>query len=191
MTRLELPVIVLAAPLDARIFDQPRQWWAAAALALFLLNNARPPLFENWTRPLRGPRNLFSISRDDAYFGDMAQWNNRESYLEAVERTARSGCALVGIDISRNELEYPFEALLRERNPAVQFVHTGVINATARYYTNPPPAPCGVFCPDCAHRPEIIERYRALGPPQEIGHFLLFLVAPEPRAGVSSSRDYQ
>src|SRR5207248_1792793 len=105
MTRLELPLIVLGAPLAARLLDGWRHWIVPAVVALFLVNDARPALFENWTRRLHGPGNLFAITRDEAYFGDMTQWNNRESYMEAVERTARSGCGRVGIDISRNELE--------------------------------------------------------------------------------------
>lgn len=190
MSRLELPLIVLGMPLAAGLLETWRPWIAPAVVALFLVNDARPALFANWTRRLHGPGNLFTIPRDEAYFSDMAQWNNRESYVEAVDRTARSQCTLVGIDISHNELEYPFQALLRERNPAIRFVHTGVTNASARYYANPPPAPCAVFCPDCAHREEIVARYAGVGPPIEIGHFLLFLVAPEPRAGVLSLRDH-
>ena len=41
------------------------------------------------------PRATTTISRT------WAQWNNRASYFEAADLTARSGCALVGIDISR------------------------------------------------------------------------------------------
>ena len=79
----------------------------------------------------------------------MGQWNNRASYLESVDRTARSGCTAVGLDISENQLEYPFQALLRERNPQVRFVHTGVANASARYVGADTLHPCAVWCPDC------------------------------------------
>jgi hypothetical protein len=101
-------------------------------LALFLVNNARPALFENWTRPLKGPHGLLATARNDNYFSDMGQWNNRVSYLESVDRTAQSGCTQVGMDISENQLEYPFQALLRERNPRVRFVHTGVTNPSVQ-----------------------------------------------------------
>jgi len=63
-------------------------------------------------------------------------------------------------------LEYPFQALLRERNPAVRFWHVGVDH---------PARPCAVFCPDCAGVPGKADSYRYIGPPIEIGHFLLFL----------------
>ena len=52
--------------------------------------------------------------------------NNRDSYMQSVDLVARSGCDLVDIDTSKNQLEYPFQALLLERNPKVRFYHAGV-----------------------------------------------------------------
>jgi hypothetical protein len=124
LARLEVPLFVLAAPLAAWLLDTLRPSWIALVLCAFLVNNARPALFENWTRPLKGPHSLWTSARDDDYFRDMVQWDNKASYFEAVDRTARSGCRLIGIDITRNHVEYPFQALLRERVPGVQFVHT-------------------------------------------------------------------
>src|SRR6185295_11701101 len=102
MARLALPLFVLAAPLAAALLEA-----APPALALLLclglVNNARPALFENWTRPLKGPHSLLRTAREDNYFRDMVQWNNRASYLQAVDLTARSRCAMVGIDISENQ----------------------------------------------------------------------------------------
>jgi hypothetical protein len=175
LARLELPLFVLGAPLAGLLVEKLRYPAVALILALFLVNNARPALFENWTRPLKGPRSLFATARDDNYFSDMGQWNNRASYLESVDRTARSGCTLVGLDISENQLEYPFQALLRERNPQVRFVHTGVVNASARYAAADIPPPCAVLCPDCIANQRKIARYHGLGPPIEISRFLLFL----------------
>jgi hypothetical protein len=104
--------------------------------------------------------------REDNYFSDMSQWNNRGSYLQAVEMTVRSGCSRVGIDISENQLEYPFQALVREHDPQVQFVHTGVGNAVA---------PCAVLCLDCAGNHKKISLYTPVSEPITIGRFLLFL----------------
>src|ERR1019366_7802945 len=175
LARLELPLFVLGAPLAGLLVEKLRYPAVALILALFLVNNARPVLFENWTRPLKGPRSLFATARDDNYFSDMGQWNNRASYLESVDRTAGSGCTLVGLDISENQLEYPFQALLRERNPQVRFVHTGVVNASALYAAADIPPPCAVLCPDCIANQRKIALYRELGPPIEISRFLLFL----------------
>ena len=139
MGRLELPLFALAAPLAGAFLETVRPAMVAVLVCLFLVNGTRLPLFQNWTRPLTGPHSLFTATRDDNYFRDMVQWDNRASYLSAVDLTARSGCTTVGIDIERNQLEYPFQALLRERIPTVRFWHMGVGN---------PPLPCAVFCPD-------------------------------------------
>ena len=171
MARLTLPLFVLAAPLAAALVEAAPPV-LALVLCLFLVNNARPALFENWTRPLKGPHSLLRTAREDNYFRDMTQWNNRASYLQAVDLAARSGCSLVGIDIGENQLEYPFQALLRARNPGVRFVHTGV---GPDGDDSGPAQPCAVFCPDCAGKGEKLARYRGVGPPFEIGHFLLFL----------------
>ncbi len=175
--RLELPLFVAAVPLGAWLADRWRPACFAAALALFLLSGARLPLVDNWTRPLTGPRSLWHSRRDDDYFRDMGQWHNQASYMEAVDRLAGAHCLLVGIDISENQLEYPFQALLRERTPAVRFFHAGVSGAP------PPAAPCAVLCPDCIGSQEKIGLYRRVGAPAEIGRFLLFQPGGEGRAG--------
>jgi hypothetical protein len=175
LARLELPLFVVGTPLAAFLVDKLRYPAATVLLALFLANNARPALFQNWTRPLKGPHSLAATTRDFNYFRDMGQWDNRASYLESVDRTARSGCTEVGLDISENQLEYPFQALLRERNPRVHFVHTGVVNASARYARADSPPPCAVLCPDCIGNQQKIALYGAMGPPIEMGRFLLFL----------------
>jgi hypothetical protein len=174
LARLELPLFVLGAPLGAYLLDALRPRAAAALVCVFLATGARLPAIENWTRPLKGPHSLLQTVREDNYFSDMGQWHNRESYLESVDITARSGCPLVGIDISENQLEYPFQALLRERNPAVRFVHMGVENASARYYPEPRPNPCVVWCPDCAGNAKKLALYSRMGQPRTIGRFLLW-----------------
>lgn len=70
----------------------------------------------------------------------------------------------MGIDNSIYQVEYPFQALLRQVNPGVRFVHT--------------PAPvqlCAVLCLNCAGREDKIALYRELGPPIAVDRFLLFL----------------
>jgi hypothetical protein len=180
LARLELPLFVLAAPLAAYFLTRLRPALLAVLICAFLVNNARPSLFENWTRPLKGPNSLWVTSRDSNYFSDMVQWNKGASYFPAVELTARSDCGTVGIDISQNPLEYPFQALLRERNPAVRFMHTGVENASLRYAPKNPPRPCAVLCLDCAGIEKKVALYAPIGPPIQIGRFLLFLRTKRP-----------
>ena len=83
-------------------------------------------------------------------------------------------CSTIGIDINRYQLEYPFMALLRERNPKVQFVHTGVSNVSMKYAPPVADRPCAVLCLDCAGDPASVRLYGDFGPPRQIGHFLLF-----------------
>lgn len=171
LARLEMPLFVLGAPLAAFVFDAIPSTILQAALCLFLLNNARPALFENWTRPLKGPRSVLAMSRDRNYFSDLGQWNNRDSYLQAVDLTARSGCLNVGIDIGENQIEYPYQVLLREKNPGVRFAHVGVKGA---------PRVCLVLCLDCAGNERKMAEYGSIGVPVRIGRFLLFTAKPLP-----------
>jgi len=158
--RLELPLFVLAAPLGGWLLERVRPRLLTAAVCLFLVSGARLPALDNWTRPLKGPESLFRMSRDENYFRDMGQWGNRESYFAAADAAVKSGCDRVAIDVTENQLEYPFMALLRERRPGVQFAHA-------------PPA-CAVLCLDCAGNAEKLELYRGFGPPRTIGRFLFW-----------------
>jgi len=175
MARMFLPLFVLASPIVGVLGEQIRPAILQVALCLFLLNNARPYLFENWVRPLKGPRSLLDTSRDQNYFADMTQWDDHESDLEAVDTIARLNCSPLGIDINNHQLEYPIQALLRERNPKIEFVHTGVSGPAAKYAR--PVKPCAVLCLDCAGDPARAAQYREYGPPQQIGKYLLFLPA--------------
>jgi hypothetical protein len=174
--RLLLPLFVAAMPLAAAAAGRVLPLWALALVSLFFLDAARLPVLQNWTRPLRGPRNLFTIPRDAAYFSDVPSPADAErSYRQAVDRVARSGCETIGIDIGENQLEYPFQALLRERDPRVRFQHTGVAGATLRYALPSPPAPCAVFCLECAGQPRKLTLYSPIGPPAQMGRAILFL----------------
>lgn len=173
VARLLLPLFVLAAPAAGVLLESLAPVWIQIVVCLFLLNNARPYLFENWVRPLKGPRSILRVSREDQYFADITSWNNKPSYLEAVVAVADSGCRLVGIDINRLTLEYPFQVLLRRRIPDVKFVHTGVFNTSKKY--EKPSQPCAVLCLDCAGDKVEMEYYRGLGEPRQIGRFLLYL----------------
>jgi hypothetical protein len=103
------------------------------ALVLLVLDTAKPYLFENWVRPLKGPNSILRTTRDSQYFNDLHLWNIEARTLEEVDAAASSGCSLIGIDINELQLEYPFEALLRERDPRVRFVHVNVMNQSKKY----------------------------------------------------------
>jgi hypothetical protein len=173
MGRLFLPLFVLASPLAGVIGERRRA--VQVAICLFLLNNARLPLVENWVRPLKGPKSVLHTPRNVQYFADMTQWSNQASYLKAVDVLANSNCDTVGIDITNLQLEYPLQALLREKKPTTRFVHTGVQNESARYAQPIDKKPCAVACLDCVPVPARLLVYGDFPVNVRIGNFMIFL----------------
>jgi 4-amino-4-deoxy-L-arabinose transferase-like glycosyltransferase len=175
LARLFLPLFVLAAPVVAVEMERLRPIAIQWLVCLFLLNNSRPFLFENWTRPLKGSNSVLRTSRDDNYFADMNPWHNKESFERAVELISRTNCNTVGIDSNGFQLEYPLQALLREKKPSIVFVHTGVNNVSAKYAFRQRGQPCAVLCMDCAGKPGLLNRYRVYAQNVTIGEFVVFL----------------
>ena len=105
----------------------------------------------------------------------MVQWNNREATMQAVRETAASGCDRVALDINYNHVVYPFEALLLARKPGVHLQFAGVNNPSMKFRKPEEPAPCTVYCPDCAGIPGKAREYEGIGEPRVIGRSLLFL----------------
>jgi hypothetical protein len=151
MARLFLPLFVLGAPLASMV----RPLWLQVALCALLIDGARRPALENWVRPLRGPRSVFAVPRNQQYFSDMVQWKEDwPAYWATVNELRKvplkkSDCATVGIDSAHFQLEYPLEALLREAKPGVRFVHSDVHNPSARYRQPVDDPPCAVVCLHC------------------------------------------
>jgi hypothetical protein len=143
--RLFLPLFIVGAPLAGWLLGWVRPALAGVLVCLLLLNMARLPLLENWTRPLRGPHNLFAISRTSAYFLDVPMPDAEASYRAAVDAAMGNGCRNVGIDAGQNQLEYPLQALLRQRDASVRLVHAGVTNSSLRYALPHQPEPCAVI----------------------------------------------
>lgn len=176
LARLFLPLFILSAPVVGSACERLRPQLLQALLCLLLLNNARPFLFENWTRPLKGPHSLLRTPRDERYFADMTQWGDvAPPYFEAARTVRASGCETVGIDISHFQLEYPLQALLREERPGIRFVHTGVDNASSRYKPRSWDQPCAVVCLGCAGQQDRLKIYRDWPKTIRIDTILVFL----------------
>ncbi len=172
LARLLLPLLVAGAPPVGAAMG--RRIWVPALLCLFLLSTARLPATENWTRPLRGARSVFRVSRQDQYFSDMVQWGDRPTYLRTLEYFAAHPCNVVGIDITDLPLEYPLMALLRQQQPGTVFVHTGVQNVSTRYAPSISAAPCAVVCLDCAGDAKRESLYASFPQKTVIDKFLVF-----------------
>jgi len=173
MARLMLPLFVLGSPLAAYIEELLTPTILQLAVCLLLLDGARLPALENWVRPLRGAASVLHANRDTQYFADMKQWDNAASYRQTVAQLTGVKCGIIGIDITDFQLEYPLQALLRERNPKVLFVHTGVKNASARYWPPVPDQPCAVVCLECAGDSKRLSLYRDFPVTTIAGKFVL------------------
>jgi len=147
MQRLLLPLLLMAAPAAAVLLSRlPAP--VIVGVSLLLVNNSRPYLVENWTRPLKGAHSLLKTSRSDQYFNDMSQWNRKEAYLATVDFVKQTGCKEIGLDISQLQLEYPLQALLRQHDAGYRFQHAGVGNVSAKY-GEAGTRPCAVVCLAC------------------------------------------
>ncbi|HWF08445.1 MAG TPA: glycosyltransferase family 39 protein [Bryobacteraceae bacterium] len=176
--RFFLPLFVLASPLVASFAGRARKHDALrqvllAAVVLFLLDGARRPLLDNWVRPLRGPDSVLHRDRDTQYFADMTTVHNADAYRKSVAALAKLDCGLIGVDSTDFQLEYPFEALLRERKPGVLFIHTAVENPSKQYDPPVRGEPCAVVCLECAADTQRVARYSQFTRKEEFDKFVV------------------
>jgi hypothetical protein len=173
MARLFLPILVVSSPLAGYLARA--RWWVTAPLCVLLLDQAKHPALDNWTRPLRGPNSVLRRPRADQYFADMSQWGNAATYRATVRELIAQPCGAIGLDITNLQLEYPLQALLRAARPAAQFVHTGVTNGSARYAPPVAASPCAVVCLDCAGDEARLGTYEGFARRIDVDRFVLFL----------------
>ncbi len=180
-TRLLLPLFVLGAPLTSDIGNigfsvslRFARLIIPIAFCLFLLDNAKHPLLDNWVRPLRGPKSVLHTPRADQYFADMSQWDNAPAYKKTVELLAHTQCQTIGIDTANLQLEYPLQVLLRERKPGTVFIHAGVENVSKRYQQPSSAPPCAVVCLDCAGDAKRMQLYSGFRNSVLLDKFVIF-----------------
>jgi hypothetical protein len=149
MLRMWLPLYVLAMPIAAITLAR-LHWLPQAALCIFLLNNARLPALKNWVRPLRGPGNMFTLTREDLYYSDMRPWPVRDQYNEIVAKLRASDCRDIAFDINQFQLMYPIQALLLEAHPSTRFTLFNVENPSREYEDRfKHIKPCAAVCLAC------------------------------------------
>ncbi|HEY2110177.1 MAG TPA: hypothetical protein VGH25_00470, partial [Dongiaceae bacterium] len=121
ITRLQLPIFALAAPLTGFLaFEWIRGWarvGATALLALLLVITAMPPLWANYRRPLFSPdgyaASIWPMTGDEILF--IARADLLASYQAAERYVVQNKDSRIGLVISGNDWEYPLWRLLREQ----------------------------------------------------------------------------
>lgn len=172
--RLQLPLLVLGAPLIGTIMARYLNRLITAAMAVTLIlaalpfalsNELRPLLFRSLspsnllTRPFAG--NVWTRTRTALYFADQHE-DLEDSYVSAAAFARASGCDDVGLDNSFEHYEYPVMALLEVAAGRRHIRYMNVYNATARYQSNHTP-PCAVICFACARVPAKWVEYASVG----------------------------
>jgi hypothetical protein len=135
-SRLELPLMVLAAPFTGSVLSAAWPSRVTVVLAALCLAASIPWLLGPSIRPLAGPQSILTASRDDVYF--YARPELESSYRAAADQAHASGCRVVGIDGSENSWEYPLWVYLGDGHRVVP-----VKPAPDTAKLGPaPPAPC-------------------------------------------------
>jgi hypothetical protein len=141
-SRLELPLLVLSAPLIGAVFARLFNAAVAGIVGTALLVAAVPWVIDNQTRPMVGfelptaispqPRYLpvgetiFNTPRTDLYF---AKQQTRETpYVNAMARASQMGCRDVALWSGPADWEYPFWVLAKQFNAAARIDQVFVNN---------------------------------------------------------------
>jgi hypothetical protein len=144
--RLELPFLLLAAPLAGAILGQ---WRGGIAIAALLLLFSTPWALVNATRPLLGPDSVLTAPRLLQSFA--ASPGLREPLLGAARAVAAKQCRRIGLELGPDDPEHLIWLSLREAgmpDADSRLDHVHVTNRSARKALEPPFAgfvPCAVI----------------------------------------------
>jgi hypothetical protein len=144
--RLELPFLLLAAPLAGVVLGQ---WRGGIVVSAMLLLCATPWALVNATRPLLGPDSVLTAPRLLQSFA--ASPGLREPMLGAARAVAAKQCRRIGLEMGPDDPEHLIWLSLREAGIAdgqIRLEHVHVTNRSAPKALEPPFAgftPCAVI----------------------------------------------
>lgn len=110
ISRLQLPLFVLAAPLVAVAVSTRLGRRPALLLSALLLGLAWPPTAHADPRPLVGPESVFRSDRTAQMFRNRPE--RLQPYRDLASRIQASGCRRIGLVSGYNDYEYPLWILL-------------------------------------------------------------------------------
>lgn len=130
ISRLQLPLFVLAAPLVAVAVSTRLGRRPALLLSAFLLGMAWPPSAHADPRPLVGPASVFRADRTGQMFRNRPE--RLQPYQDLAARIQASGCRRIGLVTDYNDYEYPLWILLdRGAERRFRIEHVEVENESA------------------------------------------------------------
>jgi len=142
-SRLQLPLFVVGAPFLALSLAGFARGRLVAAVAAVLLVTAAPALLDNDSRPLRGPKSILKLSREQALF------NNRpdlyEPYVQARKFLRGTGCRDVGMVFAGENWEYPLWVVTARLPGPPRLRHVTIHPYTAAYATRAAHPPCALI----------------------------------------------
>jgi hypothetical protein len=124
--RLLLPLLLLGAPFVAAVFSRVIPGRSRLAVAVVLLVASLPALFANENRPLVGPRNILTMTREEQYYMVRNQW--RPAYHQAVDLALRRNCTEIGVWMDWADYDYPLWVLLDQSERPYRISHVLVNN---------------------------------------------------------------
>ena len=145
-SRLHLPLFVLWAPAVSIALSWGWSWRIGQGVAAVLLVAALVVIGYNETRPLYGPRSIFSTERADQYFATRpfgADYRAAIGYLNSQTH------GNIGLVLGANAWEHPFWALLKDEagdNPRLEHVLVGNVSARLARQRQQPAA---IICVSC------------------------------------------
>ncbi|MES1242750.1 MAG: glycosyltransferase family 39 protein [Acidobacteriota bacterium] len=111
ISRLQLPLFVLMAPVVGTLVPRRLSRFVAAALLVLAI----PPVVHDDTRLLLGEGNVFSRGRTEMMFANRPELY--APYLRLAEEVRASGCRRIGLITGYNDYEYPFWVMLDAKVP--------------------------------------------------------------------------
>lgn len=157
ITRLQLPIFVIIAPLFGLLIDRAKASAVVSIIVGLLFAQSLIYLLYGQPRTLIGPRNIFNTSRTDQYFSKRPDL--KEGYEKAGELAGKTHPMFVGLACKGDSWEYAIRACL----PAgTGITHVGVENQSRT---------CPAFAPGI--QPEIIIELDDAAIPTDYGHYRL------------------
>ncbi len=136
-SRLELPFLVLGAPVAAAVFTAVWSARTTSGIAALVFVCAIPWLGGPSIRPIAGSQSVLTSDRSTAYFD--ARPELRAAYRQAADDAHSAGCHVVGIVGSEDTWEYPLWVYL---GPGYRVVPTQPVAGTQGQAD---PQPCLTF----------------------------------------------